>query len=396
MAGFHFKALDRDGRQVSGVLDASSDSQAYAILQDRGLAPINIKAVMASAKAAGRQLRGKALVRAVRQLATLLSAGVPLIDALDSLSKSQANAAVAAAADGVRKSLRAGGKFSSALEKEFDRLPPYVIRLAELGEATGQLGPTLVEAADLLEYEARAASEIKSALTYPIFLLTTGTVIVLGMFLFVVPRFAQLIDTTEANVPWISQVVIGFSLWLNANLFIAAAGLAVIIALVYSAVRGGEKGGASLLDSVPVLSGYRTSRDIASWARTLGGALKHGAELLVGLELAERGVRSARTRRGLAAARMAVRAGRSLDEALVEHVQTIDRMMIDMIRTGRSSGRLAHMLLHAAAVFEEERRDRTRRLTAIAEPMAIVVIAAVVGTIVLSIVLAMTSLYGAE
>jgi type II secretory pathway component PulF len=396
MAGYSFKALDRDGRDVSGVLDAASESHAFSLLQDRGLAPVVIAAARPAARGGGRQLRGKALVRAVRQLATLLSAGVPLVEALDSLAKSQANAAVAAGAEGVRRALRAGGRFSSALEAEFERLPPYVIRLAELGEATGQLGPALVEAAELLEYEERTASEVKSALTYPLFLLITGTLIVVGMFLFVVPRFAQLIDTAGADVPWISQAVIGFSLWLNANLLLAGGLAAGTALLAYSALRGNRIGAGAMLDAVPVIGRFRASRDIASWARTLGGALKHGADLLPGLELAERVVRSARTRRGLAAARMAVRAGRPLDEALAENVQMVDRMMVDMIRTGRSSGRLATMLLHAAGVFEDERRDRTRRMTAIAEPLAIVLIAAVVGTIVLSIVLAMTSIYGAE
>lgn len=396
MPSFNFKALDREGREISGSIDAALEAQAYALLQDRGLAPVAINPVRSNPRKGGGRLRGKALVRAVRQLATLLAAGVPLIDALDSLSRSQSNGGVASGADGVKKALRAGGKFSAALEKEFSDLPPYVIRLAELGETTGQLGPTLVEAAELMEYEARAASEIRSALTYPLFLLITGTLIVLGMFVFVVPRFAQLIDGAEADVPAISKAVIGFSLWLNANWLVAIAIVGCFALSVFLAMRQGRRGGSSLLEMVPLLRKFQASSDMASWARTLGGALKHGAELLPAMALAERVVRSSRTKRGLAAARMAVRAGRTLDEALLDNVGDVDRMIIDMIRTGRSSGRLAPMLLHSAGVYEEERRERTKRLTAIAEPLAIVVIAAVVGSIVLSIVLAMTSMYGVD
>jgi hypothetical protein len=136
------------------------------------------------------------------------------------------------------------------------------------------------------------------------------------MFVFVVPRFAALIEDAKADVPAISKAVIGFSLWLNANWLAAGVGLVFVVVTLLLAMRQGRLAGGSIMETMPILSRFQASRDIASWARTLGGALKHGAELLPAMDLAERVVRSVRTKRGLAAARMAVRAGRTLAEAV--------------------------------------------------------------------------------
>lgn len=397
MADFDYKALDREGKEVSGAVDAPHEAQAYERLRERGLAPLSIKEkAPATALRFSRSLRKKDMVRWVRQLATLLTAGVPLLEAIESLSRSQAHPGLSERAQGVRRVLRAGGKLSQAIEGHFPTLPPYVARLAELGEATGQIGPALTEAADQLEYEERIAGEFRSALMYPTFLISIGTIIVLLMFFFVVPRFATLIEQSRAEVPAISRIVINSGVWLTQNWMIALAALVGAIGIMVLLARQARGGMAGFIETLPVLSKFQATGELATWSRTLGGALTHGAELLKAFDLAEKGVRAPRMKRGLQAARSAIRAGKPLDEALDEHVRGIDRVVIDMIRTGRTSGKLGQMLLYAARQYDNDMRERTKRLTTLAEPIAIVAISLIVGTIVISIVLAMTSLYEVE
>ncbi|MEO0983334.1 MAG: type II secretion system F family protein [Pseudomonadota bacterium] len=394
MADFDFKALDREGREVDGVLEAADQDLVFEKLRDRGLSPLSIRPKHKPVRLGfGRSITKKDLTRQMRQLSTLLASGVPLLEAIDSLSRSDAHPELAERARGMRRMLRAGGSLSEALEKQYPTLPTYVPRLAELGEATGRIGEALTEAADQMEYEERVASEFRSALMYPAFLATTGTVIVLLMFFFIVPRFAELLNQSQANIPPISHAVISFSLWFRANWMIFLGGAAVVVIGLPLLFRSSAGMWPALAERLPVISGFQKRSELASWSRTLGGAITHGAELLTALQLAERGVRGPGLKRGLSNARSAVRSGKSLDVALDEHVQGMDRMTIDLVRTGRASGKVGEMLLFAANIYDTELREQTKRFTSLAEPVAIVLISLIVGTIVISIVLAMTSLY---
>jgi len=132
---------------------------------------------------------------------------------------------------------------------------------------------------------------------------------------------------------------------------------------------------------------------VGSWARTTGIALDNGADLLSALRLGEAGLSSARLRSGLRTARSGIRAGRNIEEVLAENIPDFDPLTIDLLRTGRTSGKLAKMLLFIGKTQEKETRELLKRLTSLAEPMAILLISMIIGTIVIGIVLAMTSLY---
>lgn len=394
MDRFTYFAIDLDGNDIRGRVEARSARDAFSKLAERGLTPVRITSPRQSVSLDRfRPLTRKNLAVMVRQLAVLLNAGVPMIDAVSSLSRTSAHPALAERAGNVHARLKTGEPLSSSLSEEFPTLPVYVAQMAELGEATGRVGPALMEAADQFEHELEIASQVRSALTYPIFLVVVGSMIVLLMFLFVVPRFADLLDGSDADIPAISRAVIGFSLWLKSN-FLLAALLFIVTAIAAVAGIRALKGGVSgFIETLPILGNYQMTSTLASWSRTMGGALRHGSGLLPAMELAERGVRAPRLRSGLSLCRQSVRKGETLDEAIERNVPNFDRVAIDMIRTGRTSGKLSEMLLFSSEIFRRETDERTRRFTALVEPISILFISLVIGTIVISIVLAMTSLY---
>ncbi len=398
MPKFQYKALRRNGSTVSGVIEAADQDTAYASIEKRQLSPFSL--VERNETPLLNFLRARKITRKdqsvfIRQLATLLRAGVGLLEAMKSLAKSNANPVLATNASAIRADLRAGQRLSASLETHMKDLPRYVPRLAELGEATGTLAKALADASERMEFEDNMRSEIRGALSYPAFLASVGGLIVILMFLFVVPRFDALIGDNRDSLPAISNIVISTGVWMKANfpLLLGATG-ALIAGLVFifrnKAVREWFR---SFTEKLPVVGDFLVQSEIGGWARTMGIAIDNGADILTALRLGSSGLRSRELKNGLDGARSEIRAGRNIDEVLEEHLPAMDALSIDLIRTGRNSGALADMLLFIADTKEKETRERAKGLTAIAEPAAILAIALIVGTIVLSIVLAMTSLY---
>jgi len=394
---FKYRALDRHGLTVKGQLEVETKAAAVRRLSDRRLDVFHIAEMPPQIRfrLIEKRIGQKDLARYIRQLATLLSAGVSLLEALGSLSKSNAHPTLAVASDHIRKDLRSGERLSSSIERHLPSLPRFVARLAELGESTGQSAKALTDAANRMEYEESMRTEIRSALSYPTFLMVVGGAIVFLLFLFVVPRFDTLIGNNRENLPVISKLVIGIGSGLKENLFVVMTGFLIsFVGLSYFArqkkwresVRG-------VSERTPFIGPILIQADLGGWARTMGIALDNGADLLSALKLAEFSVQSKHLRARLKDVRTEIRAGRNIDDVLQEGISDFDPLTIDLIRTGRTSGKLANMLLFIGRTQEDQTRQLTKKMAGFAEPVAILGIALIVGTIVISIVLAMTSLY---
>jgi len=394
---FKYKALDGSGLIVKGELEAATQQLAIRSLSNRRLDIFHITELPPQTRFQifEKRTKSKDLARYIRQLATLLSAGVSLLEALGSLAKSNAHPALAAASDEIRRDLRSGERLSSAIERHLPALPRYVPRLAELGESTGQSAKALSDAADRMEYEETMRSEIRTALSYPMFLLVVGGAIVFLLFLFVVPRFDALIGNNRDNLPGISKVVIGIGSGLKAYLIpILTLMISGVLGIAYIARKPNlRESYRAIVENMPLIGPVLTQADLGGWSRTMGIALDNGADLLSALKLGEFSIQSKRLRARLQDARTEIRAGRNIDDVLQENIPDFDPLTIDLIRTGRASGNLASMFLFVGRTQEEETREMTKRMAGLAEPVAILGIALIVGTIVISIVLAMTSLY---
>lgn len=397
MAKYKYKALDRNAVTVRGEIEAASEHEAFEQLQRRRLDAFELTSLSAQTQLFARQKKAKPreLARYIRQLATLLSAGVTLLEALASLSKSNAHPALSEASKRIRKNLRAGERLSVTMEKHLPNLPRYVPRLAELGEATGQSAKALTDAAERMEYDDAMRSEVRTALSYPLFLASIGSLIVFLLFLFVVPRFDSIIAGNRENLPLMSRLVIAGGVGLKENLTQVLISFGIIAAAIIFTVRSQKLRSAlrSAAERMPLIGPVLIQSDMGGWARTMGMALDNGADILSALQLGELGLRSPRLRAAMRVVRAEIRAGRNIDEVLDENIPDFDPLTIDLIRTGRTSGGLADMLLFVGQTQEAETKELTKRLSTLAEPIAILTIAAIVGTIVISIVLAMTSVY---
>lgn len=398
MTTFVFRALDGSGSAISGKVDAHDINDAIERLQSDGLTPVYVRPPVQGVADWLASRRSKVTPKQaslfVQQFATLMKAGASVLTCLDSLSNSHSNRLVRERCLSLRARLRAGERLSVALKDAFPELPTYIARFVELGELTGQIAATLEAGAKQFTDELRVRDELRSALTYPAFLAVSGLTIVLLMMTFVVPRFSNLVGDLE-SAPFITRVVISTSVVMSEN--IALIGVSALfclgLATVLSQNAAARRRFTGWISNASFLDQFTRKRDLASWSRTVGLALKHGAGLIDALALGEQAVLSARLRMKLKAARKAVRAGRSLDQALLEAARLQEPMLIDMLRTGRGTGATVDLLLFMADQYDQALREFTRRVTALAEPLTILLIAGFVGTIVVSIVLAMTSVY---
>lgn len=394
MPVYRFKALNQIGEPVEGRQPAESSDAAFVKLRARGLHPVSITQVQAKPVGVRKgKLPRKLLTRTLRQLATLLIAGVPLLETLENLRRGDGAGELASRFQALSQHLRQGGRFSEGLKERFPELPEYVFSLAALGENTGQLPKTLSDAADRMASDDALAGELRSALTYPMILASVGGSIVLGMFIFVIPRFGALVDRSGADIPAISAFVIGTGTWMQSNWPIAIGVLVALIALVRFLAATQARALRRLAERLPMSGSLLRKVDLETWSRTLGIALANGSQLLSALDLAAGSVRSREFAGQLQGVRKDVRGGAQLDEAFETNVSRADPMLLDLVATGRKSGTMDRMLIFAADTYRSEISALSKRLTAIAEPVAILLISGIVGTLVVSIVMAMTSLY---
>lgn len=395
MASFSYKGLKRDGSSVEGRISATDSDEAISQLRTQGILAYEVNANDgADRKFDRKKARPKDRHRFMRQLATLLKAGAPLLGAFDSLLEEEPCRELSEQMNAIRSDLRAGGRLSEALSRHMPTLPDYASRLVELGEATGSLDVRLNEVAAQMERDLTAAEEVRNALSYPAFLAVAGFGAVIFIFMFVVPRFSTLLDNSDAEIPALSRVVLAIGTFFNAHIpwVIGGVVLLVVAAIQIWRTQALRRSVLDIAFQTPVIGSFLNASDTARWARITGTALAAGAGLIDALALAEKGVMSERRRQGLEQARRSVRSGDPLESALRAHTRT-DAMTLNLVRTGRLSGALSEMLIFVAEAGEQDAKNLAKRLTALAEPMAIAFIASIIGLIVISLVLAMSSLY---
>jgi general secretion pathway protein F len=400
MDSFKYRAQDAAGHIVSGQLEARDEAQAARELIRQGLRPLELRSPEAAATvAASRQgVRRRSItvadkVVALRELATLLKAGVVLDEALDSLASGHASSAMGVSMGRALKAVRAGQSLYEAVLASGLNLPEYLLTLIKVGEASGQLAAALADAAEQLDLSRRLAQELRNALIYPTVLVTAGLAAVLIIFIGVIPRFAPLLKGSRANVPEFSMWVIETAVFMKANLLwlslaALAVGMAVVLVFSRSALRQ------ALMDRLaqaPVLGPWLRDAEVGRWATLMGSMLRNRVPLLEALRLS-RGAAGLRDFGVLiASAARELEHGRSLYESL-RHSHWIPAARLNLIKVGERSGTLDAMLTSLGSMQSEAARERQKQAMALIEPVAILLIGAVIGVLMVSVMMAITSM----
>ncbi|MEZ5414794.1 MAG: type II secretion system F family protein [Opitutaceae bacterium] len=413
MPRFSYSAIEQStGRELAGVVEAASVEAAAGTLKRRGLAPVAVQpenrlspqtaAAQTAAGPArhpgkkrgamvlGRILSQKELAVFTRQLGTLNKAGMPLLRSLEVLARQEKNKHFQPVIEALAENIRSGGTLSEGLQqhpKVFDRLYVNMIRA---GEAGGLLTVVFERLAQFLEKSVRIRGRIKSALTYPLIIVIVAVGIVSALMVFVVPKFETIFATTLKGqaLPLLTQLVIGVSNFLK-NHVLLAIGLVVLL-YVAGKFAARSRVGIRVLDTLqlrmPVLGDLFLKTAIARFARTFGTLLASGVPILEALRITRDTSGNVRIGEAITAVHDRVKEGEAVAGPL-RATKIFPDMVPSMIEVGEETGALPEMLVRVADGYEEEVDNAVNALTSLIEPLMIVVMAVMVGTIVIALFL---------
>lgn len=394
---FDYVARDINGQEHKGAVVADDEASAIRQLGSEGLTPVQLSSARSQASRspalARQRIKAADQTLLLRELSTLLGAGVSLGDALPSLSQAYADQPLGPVLEDLHAHVRGGGRLSEALRDPRLRLPAFVMALALAGEASGQLARALSEAADQLELDRKVAEELRSALIYPSVLVAAGSLAVFIIFVGVVPRFASLIRGSRANVPELSRWIIESGLYVRGHLGEFGLGFAALAALlIYTFSQDALRNRVlQAMTKVPGIGPWLIQSEIGRWATVLGTLLANRVPIVDALGISAGVLKLEHLRAGLERASRTLQQGQTLTAAL-ESQGWFPPTRLNLIRVGERSGELPKMLLALGHSQTDGARLMQRRLLTLIEPVAILLIGAVIGVVMVAVMMAITSL----
>ncbi|MDR2172733.1 MAG: type II secretion system F family protein [Burkholderiales bacterium] len=401
MPTYRYKAAKTGGETTIGVMDAPTEMDVIERLRDQGMMPISIALGSAADIAAGkgkdkksvslfasRKVTRDQVMSLTREMATLLRAGLPLDRALETLISLSETPPLTTLLQSIRDNVRGGRALSQALEQRPDVFTRFYINLVRAGEAGGALSTVLTRLADTMERNKELRESVKSAMIYPTILLMVAVLSVVVLLIWVVPQFETTFAQSGKALPIPTQVVV----WLGAVMKDWWWTLLVAAFLFGGMVRGFLKSpktrahwDAWVLRRA-LLGDVITRSETARFARTLATLIGNGVTLLSALAIVKDTMTNLEMARVLDGVIAHLREGRGFGKPLAD-TGVYPKLATQMIIVGEESGRLEEMLMRVADIYDREVQIAVRRFLAVLEPVMILVLAAVVFMIVLSIML---------
>lgn len=389
MPTFNYKAYNRGGAQVAGSIEAAGRKEAAQALKGTGLFPTEVvEAGSRKGALLGSRVSPGALAAASRQLATLVSSGTSIPEALQVLAGNTESAPLKAVLLETREGVLGGSSLSRALEKNPSVFPPMFRGLVQAAEASGSLDEVLPRLADYLEKRARIRTEVRAALTYPALMTVVGACVLGFLFMFVIPKISRIFEDTGARLPYITTVL----LWMTGVVrsywyaILGVTGAAAWLLRRKSRSARGREIMDALLMKMPWFGRIVVSFHVANLTRTLGTLLKGGVQMLRALEICRDALDNTVFARILDEAIKDCTEGGSLSASLRKHA-FVPPLVAHMASVGEKSGNLDEMLLKTADSYDAAFEDGVKRSMSLLEPVLILAMGLVVGFIVLAMLL---------
>ena len=396
MPFFKYTARDRSGKSIEEVKEATSKEDVIKFLQSKDLFLVSIgEAITTKSKKKTsqkrhfhRSVKSTDLIMFAVQLSTLLSAGVTLIKSLYILSKQVESRNLLTAIEVMIKDIEAGGTFHSALEKHNKIFSPFWGHLVKTGEASGHLPLSLEQLAKYLGEAAALRKKILSAMIYPIILTFMATGAIAVFLIKIIPIFADIFKGFDVQLPLLTRIVIALSDFFKKYFLIiigSFTGIFFILKKYVSTKRGMVHFDRFKLN-LPVIGALVREITIERFASGLGTLIKSGVPILNALEITEKTTENKIMQMSLMDVTISVKEGKSMAQTMEED-ELFSPLVVQMIGVGEEIGDLGNML-DRISIFYKERVDTfVSRLTAMFEPIALIVIGAIVGVLVIAMFL---------
>ncbi|NTY01776.1 type II secretion system F family protein [Deinococcus sp. JMULE3] len=402
MPVFEYRVRDRSGKVLKSSMEAETANQVRDALRSKGLMIVEIKppktGLSADVKIPFLDNRPPSLKQVAifsKQLATLINAGVPLVQSLAILQKQIEHKGFQGVVKEMRTEIEAGTPLSDAIAKHpkvFNRL---YLNLVRAGETSGTLDSVLERIADFQEKELALRGKIKSALTYPVVVLVFAILITYFLLTTIVPQFASILSQLNAPLPFITKMLMAVSSFLQNQILILVAIIAGFTFLYrwYYATPKGRVVIDEIKLKVPILGNLIQKSAIASFARTFGLLISSGVNIIESLEITKGTANNAIVEESIENAKNVVMVGEQMSSSLATS-KVFPPMVVSMINIGEETGSLDDMLIKVGDFYDREVDEAVDGMTAAIEPLMIVFLGGIVGTIVAGMFLPMFAIIG--
>jgi type IV pilus assembly protein PilC len=414
MAKYEYIALDARGQESRGTIEAANQNEAVGQLRQAGYFPTNVveegkgglpkptkkqqKAMTTAAAPKGKgitlfarkTISSKVLMIFTRQLATLIDAGLPLLRGLTVLAKQEKDPVLKNTINSLADAVQGGSTFSEAMAQHPRIFNKLYINMVKAGELGGVLELVLNRLAEFQEKAQKIKNKVMSAMAYPVIVLFIAIAIMGFLLTFIVPKFEQIFKEMLQNkpLPALTQFVIDASNILKGNI-IAVIGVVVAIVIIYKLIARSEKGRV-MIDRImlkaPLFGDLTRKSSISRFSRTLGTLVTSGVPILQALNITRETAGNSIVADAVTKVHDAVKEGESI-VAPLEASGVFPPMVISMVDVGEETGQLPEMLLKIAEVYDDEVDNAVEGLTSLLEPIMIVFLALIVGTIVIALFL---------
>ncbi len=386
---FTWEGTDAKGRRVKGDNEAPSAAYIKATLRRQGIRQIKVRKKPRPLFSIGRTVKAKDITFFTRQLSTMISAGIPVAQSIDGIARGHENPSVHDLLTSIRQEVESGTSLSNTLMRyplHFDRL---YTSLVAAGEQSGTLDVLLEKVATYKEKVEALKGKVKAAMMYPIAVLVVAVVVVALLLIFVIPQFEQLFRNFGGELPTLTATIVEMSRWFQKWWLLFFAGLiGSIVAIVYTYRRSAKM--QFTVDRItlrlPIFGPLFKKATIARVARTLSTMFGAGVPLVDALESVAAASGNRVYHNGIINVRNEVSTGRTLETSMAQ-TGLFPSMVLQMVSTGEESGELELMLAKVAEFYEQEVDDAVAALSSLIEPILIVVLGVIIGTMVVAMYL---------
>lgn len=398
MGDYTYIAIGTDGKERKGTIGATDIEKAKSNLKAQGLRPIKVTEANALNKdlniTIGSGVSTRELSIFCRQFASVLTAGVTVVEALMMLGEQTENKTFSKAIRETREAVEKGETLGNAMRRNKKIYPAILINMIDAGEASGNMDTAFNRMAVHFEKATRIKALVKKAMIYPIVLLLVALVAIILLSVVVVPKFTTMFDSMGAELPLITRLVAGFSDFLIQKWYIMVlVVLMVVVGIVgFKRTEQGKVFFGYLATKAPVFGKLNVKTASANMARTLCTLISSGLSISSAIEITSRSMSNILYRRALEKARTEVEQGVPLSEPLKKS-GIFPPMVYHMTKIGEETGNTEGMLEKIAEYYEEEVEITTQSLTALMEPLIIVVMGGIVAVLVLAIYMPMIDMY---
>ncbi len=399
MTLFSYQVINKQGEREVGVREAENQAALVMQLQMEGFIPLSVELDKTSVffgfrlAGNGQRLSQKEILLLTDELATLLSAGLPLDKSLSILIELTAeNAKLSQLVNRVLEKIKAGTSLAEALENQTGVFSRFYLNMIRAGELGGSLSDVLQRLAEYLERSQELKSTVSTALIYPAILLFMSMVSLFVMLTFVVPQFSEMFESAGKELPVPTQVVVALAAFLQAYWW--AILLIVLVCICTLKVQMANPISKKVWDQrmlkMPLFGNLIINMETAKLTRTLGTLLGNGVSILVALGITRETVSNSVIADELQEAELQLKQGNNMSEVMMKSA-VFPRMALQMMKMGEETGKLEAMLLRIAIIYDKQLRTSIERMLAVLEPALIISLGLMIAGIIVSILLAILS-----